>query len=349
MLPGRPRGRARRDSVATGRDRSGRWRSSPPEAPRRRVRSGSSWLTRLAAATGSTGGRPPGQPWQLVDWSGDKARALFENQGGSRPALHQLVLASGKVSTFRLPSASDFTLAYTRPDGANLLASEATGSPLQPGRGATGALISGSGYNAALSAPTADRSGERQHGVELVTTPAASSGGCPCRARPRSSAAARRSDGGPATAALVTCISSTAIAGPRVWLVPVSGSAPTALTAARNGGRRLRRHRRLALRQVALRPGPWCVRCAVHRAAGGWRQGRSGQRARQRRKQRGRRHFRSADAGPGVLRVHPEQFGRLVQPADQGHTGRAAGPREERRRRICGRVQPERRAASRRP
>lgn len=177
-----------------------------------------------------------GQPWQLVDWSGDKARALFENQGGSRPALHQLVLASGKVSTFRLPSATDFMLGYTRPSGTNILVSGHGIARYNLAGVPQAQLISGSGYNAALS--SADGTTEVVNGstgVELVSNtggvirrlhvPGATAklGGCtPVRWWNSSTA-------------LVSCVASTAIYSPRIWLVPVSGSAPLALTAVRNG------------------------------------------------------------------------------------------------------------------
>lgn len=175
-------------------------------------------------------------PWQLIDWSGDKARALLQEQGGNRPALHQLVLASGKVTTFRLPSASDFVLGYTRPDGANLLVSadgiiRANLAGIQQAR-----LIRGTGYSAALSAPDGK--------TEVVNGPAGVdlvwNGGGLVRRLPVPGASAKLGGCTPvrwwtSTTALVTCIANTAIAGPRLWLVPVSGSAPAALTPARNG------------------------------------------------------------------------------------------------------------------
>ena len=175
-------------------------------------------------------------PWQLIDWSGDKSRVLLQAQGGGRPVLHQLALASGKVTTFRLPSASDFTLAYTRPDGANVLASDNGIVRFNLAGVQQARLIRGSSYDAALSAPDGlTEVVNGSNGVELV-----SNAGGLVRRLPVPGASAKLGGCTPvrwwtSTTALVTCISSTAIAGPRVWLVPVSGSAPTALTAVRNG------------------------------------------------------------------------------------------------------------------
>ena len=175
-------------------------------------------------------------PWQLIDWSGDKARALFEKQGGSRPALHQLVLATGKVTTFRLPSASDFLLGYTRPHGASLLISgggisrvSLTGAPQKR-------LITGAGFAAALSAANgATEVVNGPAGVDLV-----SNAGGIVRRLPVPGASPKLGGCTPvrwwtATTALVSCIANTQIASPRLWLVPVSGAAPRALTPVRNG------------------------------------------------------------------------------------------------------------------
>ena len=56
-------------------------------------------------------------PWQLVGWSGDKKRVLFEEAGGKRPTMHQIVLATGQVTTFSLPAATAAVLGYSEPDG----------------------------------------------------------------------------------------------------------------------------------------------------------------------------------------------------------------------------------------
>ena len=175
-------------------------------------------------------------PWQLVDWSGDKARALFTIPGLSgRVRMRELMLSTGKVSAFTLPAGAT-PLGYTRPDGRNILVSDhgIARYGLSGARQAT--LISGSQYSVAISA--ANGTAEIVNGgtgVELVRNtggvirtlkvPGASakSGGClPAR-------------WWNASDVLVSCLTSTATAAPRVWLVPVSGAKPTALTPLRTG------------------------------------------------------------------------------------------------------------------
>src|SRR5580658_8776445 len=62
-------------------------------------------------------------PGELIDWSGDKQRALIETGTGT---LEQLQLATGKILRIRLPRQS-LPFAYTRPAGHGLLASREQG------------------------------------------------------------------------------------------------------------------------------------------------------------------------------------------------------------------------------
>jgi hypothetical protein len=57
--------------------------------------------------------------WNLVAWSGDTQRAIF-NGFGRVNYVHQLQLRTGKFTSFKLP-ANVSPIGYTRPDGTNIL------------------------------------------------------------------------------------------------------------------------------------------------------------------------------------------------------------------------------------
>ena len=60
-------------------------------------------------------------PLYVIDWSGDKARALLYASASGR--VEQLTLATGRVSRISLsPQVTPFLLSYTRPTGNGLLA-----------------------------------------------------------------------------------------------------------------------------------------------------------------------------------------------------------------------------------
>lgn len=175
-------------------------------------------------------------PWQLIDWSGDKTRALFALQGTGGPVrMRQLTLATGRVSAFTLPSAATL-LGYTRPDGRSILVSDRGIDRYSLTGVRQAGLIGGSMFSTALSAPNgATEIVNGGTGVELVrntggvirtlTVPGTSArvGGClPAR-------------WWSAADVLVSCLTTTATAAPRVWLVPVNGAPPTALTPLRSG------------------------------------------------------------------------------------------------------------------
>jgi hypothetical protein len=74
---------------------------------------GHRYLLRRSAATKN--------PLYVIDWSGDKTRALLFNAQSDR--LEQLTLTTGLVSHISLPPrVSGFTIGYTRPAGQGLLA-----------------------------------------------------------------------------------------------------------------------------------------------------------------------------------------------------------------------------------
>jgi TolB protein len=175
------------------------------------------------------------RPWRLVDWSADKKRALVQQVGGKRTTMHQIALATGTVTTFTLPSAASDVLGYTRPVGTNILVAEGGIVRYSLAGALKARLISGSSHYAALSAANGlSELVSGSAGVDLVSNSGglvrqlpvpgtdAATGGCTPVRWWRSSVA------------LVDCMPRTAV-GPRLWLVPLSGAKPTALTPPRNG------------------------------------------------------------------------------------------------------------------
>jgi hypothetical protein len=71
--------------------------------------------------------RSPVSSLSLVDWSGDKTRALF--YGTSSGQMEQLNLLTGRLSRFTLAGQGVvYTVGYTRPQGLNILSVGANGS-----------------------------------------------------------------------------------------------------------------------------------------------------------------------------------------------------------------------------
>jgi TolB protein len=173
------------------------------------------------------------QPWHLVDWSGDKTRVLLEELGAGPFVLHQLTLATGQLTSFTLPRAVTQVLGYTRPDGDNILVNQDGIARYSLAGVLQGRLSQGSEFGSAISSPdglTEVVSGGT--GVDLV-----SNSGDKVRWLPVPGASAAEGGCLPerwwnAAEVLVSCIPNGA-SGPRVWLVPVSGAAPTALTPTR--------------------------------------------------------------------------------------------------------------------
>jgi hypothetical protein len=172
-------------------------------------------------------------PWYLVGWSGDKTRALFEQPTNAVPTMQQLVLATGRVTTFRLPAAVQAVIGYTDPDGKNILAVD-DGIVRFSLTGAFQArLIKGTRYGTALSVPTGTSYVVNgRNGVELVSNRGGIIRTLPVPGIHGSTAGCSPVRWWTASTALVSCSTSK---GSQLWLVPVSGAAPKALTALRNG------------------------------------------------------------------------------------------------------------------
>jgi len=174
-------------------------------------------------------------PWQLIDWSGDKSRALFEQFGGKRPIMHQLTLATGKLTTFRLPSSVGFVLGYTHPTGQNILVSQDGVARYNLSGAFQVQLVKGNQFDQAMSAPDgATELTNGPTGPEVVSN----AGGVIRRLR----VPGIKKDGGcspvrwwTSAVALVSCLPPGS-GSPQLWLVPVSGATPTALTPVRTGG-----------------------------------------------------------------------------------------------------------------
>jgi hypothetical protein len=173
---------------------------------------------------------------QLVAWSPDGKRALFQvfsGQGG----VAELTLATGKMITFVLPGAAS-AIGYTMPDGLNIVAGRPSGYGTTLARySLSGQLTRSLGYSSD-GQPLYEPSGTAfvtgaSNGLKLV-----SNGGTLVRSLPvpgtsaNSCNAARWWNAG---TVLASCDPPNGVS--RLWLVPVSGARPVALTPPRNASR----------------------------------------------------------------------------------------------------------------
>lgn len=174
-------------------------------------------------------------PLRLIAWSGDKTRALLTpvTRGGIR--LEQLDLITGKLTSFKLPASVGSVFGYTNPEGDNILVQQDGIARYNLAGKFQMRLIKGLQFNQAISAANGQS--------EVVDAPAgldvvSNTGGVISRIR----VPAVNKSGGciparwwSATVVLARCGVNGTINGTRLWLVPVSGAAPTALTAVRDG------------------------------------------------------------------------------------------------------------------
>jgi TolB protein len=166
----------------------------------------------------------------LLAWSPDGRRALFQVFSG-KGGVEQLTLATGQRSTFVLQGFAT-PIGYTTPDGLNIVAGRPSGAGTSLARySLSGRLTRTLGYSAdgqVLYAPA---------GTEFVTGASTglklvSNGGALIRRLPvpgtstNSCNPARWWDSG---TVLASCAPPNT-AGPQLWLVPLSGGRPTALT-----------------------------------------------------------------------------------------------------------------------
>jgi hypothetical protein len=170
-------------------------------------------------------------PDHLVDWSGDKSRALLQSTTGG--ALEQVVLATGAVSRFRVPG-NTLVIGYTRPGGRGLLGGQRIGSRLRLARYSLSGRLSrvlasgGDVYSAVSSGSGAVLAVPGAQGVRLVS----SDGGVirtlrvPGTARP----GCFPSRWWNSVTILAYCYAKGAGYRARLWLVPASGASPAPLT-----------------------------------------------------------------------------------------------------------------------
>jgi hypothetical protein len=167
-------------------------------------------------------------PPYLSDWSGDKSRALVTTSTGS---LEQITLASGRVSRFHLAGQAS-AIAYTRPDGLNILGWRSAGSRYRLARYTTAGalartLVTGPDAASAVYASDGDTLAVgANRGLQLV-----SNGGGVIRALHASGTNCSPARWWDAGTILASCASANG--RPRLWLVPASGARARALTPAR--------------------------------------------------------------------------------------------------------------------
>jgi hypothetical protein len=163
----------------------------------------------------------------LVAWSPDGKRALFQVFSGKRGG-GQLTLATGRMSTFVMQGNAT-PIGYTTPRGLNILATRPAGNGFIEGRySLSGRLVQSLGSGGALYTPSGTEfAAGASHGIKLVSNrgslirqlPVPGTGANTCSpVRWWNSGTILASCERPGT-------------GPQqLWLVPVSGAHPKALT-----------------------------------------------------------------------------------------------------------------------
>jgi len=181
---------------------------------------------------------PPGdgESPKLVDWSGDGTRALFSTEEKGHTVLTEVDLRSGTKTTFTVEGTRP-TPRYTRPDGKAILLDTSMGSgsgslervdlagnhqlTYPVGQHFDGYLSTPDGRQLVLGTPS---------GLALMGNDGVAGKELPIAAQ-KNCTPMRWWDAG-STIALTRCGDS---AGSQLWLVPIDGGTPTALTAPNNG------------------------------------------------------------------------------------------------------------------
>ncbi|OJZ67961.1 hypothetical protein BRW65_25700 [Mycobacterium paraffinicum] len=213
--------------------------SPPPGSPTRQASTTTLYLVDPAGGRYPITTFPPpgdGPNPSLVDWSGDGTRALFSTEEKGRTVITEVDLRSGTKTSFTVDGTHP-SLRYTRPDGKALLLYRST---VSEGRSLERVDLAG---NHQLSYPISqDFEGylSTPDGTQLVMGTASGlalmgNDGVAGEALPiagqKDCTPMRWWDPG-ARIALTRCDGTGA---PRLWLVPIDGGAPTALTAPNNG------------------------------------------------------------------------------------------------------------------
>jgi hypothetical protein len=167
----------------------------------------------------------------LVAWSPDGKRALFQVFSGQERA-EQLTLATGRKSTFVMQGNAT-PIGYTTPRGLNIVGTRPSGSGFAEGRySLSGRLLQPLGSGGALYTPSGTEfAAGASHGIKLVSNRGSLIRQLPV---PRMTCSpVRWWDGGTVLASCTPPDSSIW----QLWLVPVSGARPKALTPPRNPAR----------------------------------------------------------------------------------------------------------------
>jgi len=172
----------------------------------------------------------------LVAWSGDKTRALLIS--GSSGQTEQLTLATGKLTTFTLAGHA-LPIGYTRPSGLNILGLQLSGSSSRFARYS----LTGQRVKALVTAPQGGWAMYSSNGTELAVTSnrglqLVSNRGGVIRQLPVPGTVTGMcfpERWWNSSTVLASCLAQ-GTAEDRVWLVPVSGARPAALTPQRGPG-----------------------------------------------------------------------------------------------------------------
>jgi TolB protein len=171
----------------------------------------------------------------LVAWSPDGKRALFQVFSGKGGA-EQLTLATGRKSTFVMQGNAT-PIGYTTPRGLNIVGTRPSGTRTSLARySLSGPLVQSLGYSAgALYTPSGTEfAAGARHGIKLV-----SNRGSLIRQLPVPGTGA--STCGPVrwwnSGTILASCEPPGTGPQRLWLVPVSGVRPKALTPPRNPAR----------------------------------------------------------------------------------------------------------------
>jgi TolB protein len=171
---------------------------------------------------------------ELVAWSPDGKRALFQVFSGKGGA-EQLTLATGRMTTFVMQGNAT-PIGYTTPRGLNILGSRLSGNDTIVARySLSGRLMQSLGSGGALYAPSGTEfAAGASHGIKLV-----SNRGALIRQLPVPGTSANTCN--PVrwwnSGTILASCSPPGSGVPRLWLVPVSGAHPKALTPPRNPAR----------------------------------------------------------------------------------------------------------------
>ena len=171
---------------------------------------------------------------ELVAWSPDGKRALFQVFSG-KGGVEQLTLATGRMSSLVLPGNAT-PIGYTTPDGLNIVGSRPSGNGTIVARyNLSGRLVQSLGYFSGgqpLYAPSGTEfAAGASHGIKLV-----SNRGSLIRQLPVPGTSANTC--GPVrwwnSGTILASCAPAGSGAQQLWLVPVGGARPKALTPPRN-------------------------------------------------------------------------------------------------------------------